>query len=54
MKEFKKGQMVIYAPKDVNGNIYKFEVGIFKRYNNDKTRGFVYYSLGDTASCTNL
>lgn len=54
MKEFKKGQMVIYAKKDVNENIYEFELGIFKNYNEDKTMGFVYYLLGECAILTDI
>ncbi|MGZ0083072.1 hypothetical protein ACP5WA_11580 [Thomasclavelia ramosa] len=52
--EFKTGDLVAYCPKDGDGNIYKVEVGIFKKYNSSRTGGFVFYHFGDTAACTSL
>ena len=49
-KKFKENELVIYAPKDIDGNIYKFQIGKFKRYNIDFTGCFVYFHAGGTAS----
>lgn len=48
----KKGDLVAYIPKDVNGNIYKCEIGKIKRIDGDSA--FVYFHSGETASKTNL
>lgn len=53
-KKFKENELVIYAPKDADGRIYKFQIGKFKRYNLDFTHGFVYYHEGSTAAATNI
>jgi len=53
-RDFKEGQLVAYCPVDTNKNIYRVEIGIFKRYNKDKTCAFVYYHAGSTAACTPL
>ena len=46
------GDLVIYVPKDSNGNIYKCEIGKIKRIDGDSA--FVYFHSGETASKTNL
>lgn len=47
--QVKAGQLVVYDPG------YKAEVGKVKRINlHDPSKAFVWYSSGDTASCTNL
>ena len=52
MNKYVYGQLVAYCPKDSDGNIYKIELGVFKRYNDDNTKAFIWYHNGDTASCT--
>ncbi len=54
MKEFKEGDLVVYAPIDNNGNFYKFELGKIKSINKKKKTAFVYYHTGETAANTNL
>lgn len=46
------GDLVIYVPKDSNGNIYKCEIGKIKRIDGDSA--FVYFHSDETASKTNL
>lgn len=46
------GDLVIYVPKDSNGNIYKCEIGKIKRIDGDSA--FVYFHSSETASKTNL
>lgn len=46
------GDLVVYVPKDSNGNIYKCEIGKIKRIDGDSA--FVYFHSGKTASKTNL
>jgi hypothetical protein len=46
------GDLVIYVPKDSNGNIYKCEIGKIKRIDGDSA--FVYFYSGETTSKTNL
>lgn len=50
MEEFKEGELVIYVPLCVDREPYKYEIGMFKRYSEDKTRCFVYFHSGSTAS----
>lgn len=52
--KFKNGDLVAYCPKDIEGNIYKVEIGIFKKYNKSNTCGFVFCHFGDTTACTPL
>ena len=54
MKEFKENELVIYAPKCFDGESYKYQIGMFKRYSEDKTRCFVYFHSGCTASGCNI
>ena len=53
-EEYHAGDLVVYIPTDQDGNVYKAEIGVVKRYNNTKDGVFVYYSGGDTAACTKL
>lgn len=46
----KNGDLVAYVPKDVNGNIYKCEIGKVKKV--EENGVFVYFNSGDTASKT--
>lgn len=46
------GDLVVYVPKDSNGNVYKCEIGKIKRIDGDSA--FVYFHSGETASKTNL
>ena len=56
VKKFKQGDLVAYCPMNseyfdegdlLDKQIYKVEIGVFKRYSDDKTRAF---STGETAS----
>lgn len=49
-KIFKENELIIYAPKDSEGNIYKFQIGKFKRYAETPPRVFIYFHAGGTAS----
>lgn len=51
-EEFKTGQLVAYCGKGFDNKIYKVEVGIFKRYTEDRKGAFVWYHSGSTAACT--
>lgn len=53
MKNFNKGQVVAYCPKDTNGDIYKVEIGIVKYLARDLDHVFVCYHAGETAASTN-
>lgn len=46
------GDLVVYVPEDLEGNIYKCEIGKIKRIDGDSA--FVYFHSGETASKTNL
>lgn len=48
-KKFKENELVIYAPKDAEGQIYKMQIGKFKRYG-ETSKVFVYFHMGATAS----
>ena len=50
----KSGDLVVYAPTDYNGKIYKFEIGKIKTINKKEKTAFVYYHTGDTAANTDL
>lgn len=50
----KENDLVVFVGRDVNGEIYKVEIGKFKRYNKDKSGAFVYYHSGETAALTDL
>lgn len=52
--EFKQGQLVAYCPVDTQGEIYKVEIGVFNKYNKNKTAGFVWYHMGGTSAYTPL
>lgn len=54
MNEFKKGQLVAYCPKDIDGNIYKVEIGVFCKYTKDRKGAFVWYHMGGTCAGTRL
>ncbi len=54
MKDFKVGELVVYAPIDNNGDFYKFELGKIKSINKSKKTAFVYYHTGETAANTDL
>ncbi len=47
---FKENELVAYIAKDIEGNIYKVEIGKIKRLCDDGA--FVYYHTGDTAAKT--
>lgn len=49
-KNFKENELIIYAPKDAEGNIYKMQIGKFKRYNEITSTAFVYFHSGGTAA----
>ena len=53
-KVFKKGHLVAYIPTDTKGNIYKVEIGVFNKYNKDKSGAFVWYHMGGSSACTPL
>ncbi len=53
-KKLKKGQLVAYCPKDINGNIYKVEIGCFRKLNKSETAGFVHFHMGSTAAACDL
>lgn len=53
-RNFKKGQLVAYCPKDAKGNIYKVEIGVFNKYNKSNTVGFVWFHMGSTSACAPL
>lgn len=53
-KNTPNGTKVIYEPTDGEGNIYKTEPGVLKRFNADKTTAFVWYHSGCTAAGTRL
>jgi hypothetical protein len=46
----KTNDLVAYTPKDINGEIYKCEIGKIKRIDGDCA--FVYFHSGETASKT--
>lgn len=50
MKKFKGGDVVVYIPKDIDGNVYTAEIGVVKRTTDSCI--FVWYHTGDTAACT--
>ena len=52
LMEFKEGQLVAYCPIDVHGQVYKVQLGVFKRYNEHQTAGYVWYHEGSTCTCT--
>lgn len=54
MEKLKKGDLVVYAPTNPEGEIYTFEIGKIKSINKEKKTAFVYYHTGETASCTDL
>lgn len=51
---FKKGDLVVYAPEDADGNVFKCEIGVVKSVNEERRSAFVAYSVGDTCACTSL
>ena len=52
---FVPGDLVIYAPKDNEGNIFVYKYGVFKKYSTaSDEKAFVWYHSGCTASGTNL
>lgn len=51
---FRQGQLVAYCPKDSTGNIYKVELGCFKRLNKSETGAFIHFRMGNTAACAPL
>lgn len=51
---FKEDDLVVYVPKDVDGNVYKAEVGKIKRLCEDGTDAFVMYGYGSTPARTRL
>lgn len=51
MDKFKIGELVVYISKDLEGNIYKVEIGKIKKLCNDGA--FVNYHTGETANKTN-
>lgn len=53
-KMFKENELVIYAPKDSEGNIYKLQLGKFKRYAEGSTAVFIYFHSGGTAARCNI
>lgn len=52
LKNFEHGELVAYCPVDSFGNIYKVEIGIFNKYNKNKTGAFIWYHTGGTCACT--
>lgn len=54
MIKFKEGQLVAYCPKDSEGDIYKVELGCFKKLNKSKTAAFVHFHMGNTAASVPL
>ena len=52
-KKFRENELVIYAP-ECDGKIYKFQVGKFKRYAEDKEHAFIWYHAGSTAARTDI
>lgn len=48
----KKGDLVAYIPKDINGNVYKCEIGKIKKIENNSA--FVHFHSGDTANKTDI
>lgn len=53
-KKFKHGQLVAYCPVDQFGDVYRVEIGVFNRYNKNRTGAFVWYHMGGTSACTPL
>lgn len=53
-KDFREGQIVAYCLVDVQGQLYKVQLGVFKRYNDHKTIGYVWYHEGGTCAATPL
>lgn len=53
-KEFKKGQLVAYILTDTKGNVYRVQIGVFNKYNKDKSAAFVWYHMGGSSACTPL
>lgn len=51
---FKKGDLVVYAPMNEDGNVFKCEIGVVKSVNEERRSAFVAYSVGDTCACTSL
>lgn len=51
---FKKGDLVVYAPEDADGNVFKCEIGVVKSVNEERRSAFVAYNVGDTCACTRL
>jgi len=48
----KKGDLVVYIPKNMDGKIYKCEIGKIKKV--DGEYAFVYFHSGETANKTNI
>ena len=46
------GDLVVYVPKDSDGNVFKCEIGKIKRIDGDSA--FVYFHSGETASKTKI
>ena len=51
---FSKGDLVVYAPVDADGLIYKCEIGVIKSINEERQTAFVAYDTGDTCANTDL
>ena len=45
---FKKGDLVVYAPMNEDGNVFKCEIGVVKSVDEGRMTAFVAYSTGDT------
>ena len=54
MNDFKRGQRVVYCPKDSEGKIYKTEIGIIKKIHSDGISAWVFYNFGSEAVLTNF
>lgn len=52
--DYQEGDLIVFVRKAIDGRIYEPLIGKFKRYNGDRTKCFVYYHSGETASCTDI
>ena len=51
---FKKGDLVVYAPMNEDGNVFKCEIGVVKSVDEGRMTAFVAYGTGDACAHTRL
>jgi hypothetical protein len=52
MINLKPGDLVVYKPTDINGQVYKTQAGVVKRISECGNKAFIWYHEGCTAART--